>query len=95
MKETAPEKTLFSLETDNKTTKELDDIIIKNGVAAAIIERRLSLNLTQKDLSDFLGVSQTTVCRIENASYPLSTKFLCELCDALDMKIRFSISVVD
>ena len=89
------ERTLFSLDTENKTTKELDEIIIKNGFAAALIERRLSLEMTQKEMADYLDVSQPTVCRLESGIYPLSIKFLCELCEKLDMKIQFSLSIVD
>ena len=91
----ADERILFSLDTDNRITKELDEIIIKNGFAAALIERRTSLDMTQKEMAEFLEVSQPTVCRLESAVYPLSVKFLCELCEKLEMKIQFSLSVID
>lgn len=91
----ANERILFSLDTEDKITKKLDEIIIKNGFAAALIERRTSLDMTQKEMADFLEVSQPTVCRLESAVYPLSVRFLCELCEKLDMKIQFSLSVID
>jgi DNA-binding XRE family transcriptional regulator len=95
MNDAASERILFSLDTDNRITNELDEIIIKNGFAAALIERRTSLEMTQKEMADYLEVSQPTVCRLESAVYPLSIKFLCELCEKLDMKMQFSLSLVD
>ena len=95
MNDAASERILFSLDTDNRITNELDEIIIKNGFAAALIERRTSLEMTQKEMADYHEVSQPTVCRLESAVYPLSIKFLCELCEKLDMKMQFSLSLVD
>ena len=57
----ADERILFSLDTDNRITKELDEIIIKNGFAAALIERRTSLDMTQKEMAEKFNVSVSTV----------------------------------
>ena len=51
----------------------------------AMVEARISQNLTQKELSERTGISQTEISKLENGTRNPSIKLLQRLADGMDM----------
>ena len=56
----------------------------------ALVEARLSQNLTQKELSERTGIAQTEISRLENGTRNPSLKLLQRLADGMNMDLRIS-----
>jgi len=61
-------------------------------VAALLIKRRLQKRITQKELAKQLGTKQSAISRFESGTYNPSIEFLYKMAEALDARIRISIS---
>ncbi|MCR5833437.1 MAG: helix-turn-helix domain-containing protein [Selenomonadaceae bacterium] len=56
----------------------------------ALIDARNYRNMTQKELSERTGISQTEISRIENGARNPSIRLLQKLADGMDMLLKIS-----
>lgn len=73
---------------DPEFKKEWDDIQPEMDVIRAMIDARLSQNLTQKELAERTGINQTEISRLENGTRNPSLKLLKRLADGLGMELK-------
>ncbi len=57
-----------------------------------IIKRRIERGLTQKELAQRIGTRQSAVSRLESGVYNPSLSFLQKVADALDTRLKISLS---
>ena len=62
-----------------------EEIQPEMNVIRAIIDARISQNMTQKELAEKTGIAQTEISRLENGTRNPSIKLLQRLADGLDM----------
>ena len=75
---------------DPDFAKEYDEIQPEMNVIRAIIEGRVSQNITQKELADRTGIAQTEISRLENGTRNPSIKLLQRLADGMGMVLNIS-----
>lgn len=61
-------------------------------VIEKLIETRLKKGLSQSDLAGRIGTKQSAISRFESGNYNPTVSFLCKVADALDTKLRITIS---
>ncbi len=72
--------------------KAYDEMQPEMNVIRAIIDARISQNITQKELADRTGIAQTEISRLENGTRNPSIKLLQRLAEGLDMVLNISFS---
>lgn len=72
--------------------KEWEDIQPEMDVIRAIVEARISQNLTQKELSERTGINQADISKLENGTRNPSLKMLKRLADGMDMSLKIVFS---
>ena len=77
---------------DPDFAKAYDEIQPEMNVIRAIIDARISQNLTQKELAERTGISQTEISKLENGTRNPSIKLLQRLADGMDMVLNISFS---
>ena len=60
-------------------------------VKCAIIEARISQNLTQKELAERIGTKQSSISRFERGTYTPTFEFLQKIVKALGKELKISI----
>ena len=65
------------------------------NVIRAMIDARISKNMSQKDLSEKTGIAQTEISRLENGTRNPSIKLLQRLADGMDMVLNVSFTPKD
>lgn len=68
--------------------KEWDDIQPEMDVIRAIIEARISQNITQKELAKRTGINQADICKMENGTRNPSLKLLKRLAEGMGMELH-------
>ncbi len=64
------------------------DILPEMNIIRAMIDARVSRNLTQKELSERTGIAQTEISKLENGTRNPSIKLLQRLADGMDMVLN-------
>ena len=75
---------------DPDFAKAYEEIQPEMSIIRAIIDARISKNMTQKELSQKTGIAQTEISRIENGTRNPSIKLLQRLADGMDMDLNIS-----
>ena len=57
-------------------------------IMRALVDARISQNLTQKELSERTGIAQTEISRLENGTRNPSIKLLQRLAEGMDMVLN-------
>ena len=70
--------------------KAYEEVQPEMNVIRAIIDARISQNLTQKELAERTGIAQTEISRLENGTRNPSIKLLQRLADGMDMVLNIS-----
>lgn len=70
--------------------KEWDDLEIEYQIIKAMLDSRDEKKLTQKDLSDLTGITQSDISKIENGIGNPSIKTLDRLASAMGKKVVIS-----
>ena len=70
--------------------KEYDDLETEFQIIRAIIDARTEMGITQKQLSDLSGITQTEISKIENGNANPSLKTLKKLASAMGKKVKIS-----
>ncbi len=73
---------------DPEFKKEWDDIQPEMDVVQAIVNTRISQNLTQSDLAKRTGLNQSDISRLENGTKNPSLKMLKRLAAGMGMQLR-------
>ncbi len=68
--------------------KEWEDIQPEMDVIRAMMEARISQNLTQKELAERTGINQADISKLENGTRNPSLKLLKRLADGLGMTLK-------
>ena len=61
-----------------------------NVMIRAIIDARISQNITQKELAERTGIAQTEISKLENGTRNPSIKLLQRLAEGMDMVLNIS-----
>jgi transcriptional regulator with XRE-family HTH domain len=80
---------------DPEFVKAYEEIQPEMGVIRAMIEARMSQNLTQKELSERTGIAQTEISRLENGTRNPSIKLLQRLADGMGMVLNVTFTPKD
>lgn len=73
---------------DKEFKKEWEDIQPEMDVIRAMVEARISQNLTQKELAARTGINQADISKLENGTRNPSLKLLKRLADGMDMVLK-------
>ena len=73
---------------DPEFRKEWEDIQPEMDVIRAMMEARISQNLTQKELAERTGINQADISKLENGTRNPSLKLLKRLADGMDMTLK-------
>ena len=72
--------------------KVYEEVQPEMNVIRAIIDARISQNMTQKELAERTGIAQTEISRLENGTRNPSIKLLQRLADGMGMVLNVSFS---
>ena len=75
---------------DPSFATEYTDIQPEMTVIRAMIDARISQNLTQKELSERTGIAQTEISKLENGTRNPSVRLLQRLAEGMDMELSIS-----
>ena len=67
-----------------------EEIQPEMNIIRAVVDARLSRNMTQKQLAEATGIAQGEISKLENGTRNPSVKLLQRLADGLDMKLNVS-----
>ncbi|MCR2051113.1 helix-turn-helix transcriptional regulator [Acetatifactor muris] len=73
---------------DPEFRKEWEDIQPEMDVIRAMMEARISQNLTQKELAERTGIDQADISKLENGTRNPSLKLLKRLADGMGMTLK-------
>ncbi|HHX55172.1 MAG TPA: helix-turn-helix transcriptional regulator [Clostridiales bacterium] len=73
---------------DEEFKKEYDDLQPEFDVIRAIVDARVSQNLTQKQLAERSGINQADISKLESGTRNPSIKLLKRLADGMDMALK-------
>ncbi len=76
--------------TDPDFVRAYEDIQPEMNVVRAIIDARISQNMTQKELAEKTGIAQTEISKLENGTRNPSIKLLQRLADGMDMVLNIT-----
>lgn len=68
--------------------KEWDDLQPEMDIIRAMVDARISQNLTQKELAEKTGIDQADISKLENGTRNPSLKLLKRLADGMDMDLK-------
>jgi len=77
---------------DKRIKKNYNELEPEFAVIQMLIAKRIKTGLTQAQLAQKIGTKQSAISRIEQGSYNPSLTFLVKLSNALDAKLKISIS---
>ena len=78
--------------SDKSVRKSYEDFGAEFALAQAIIEKRVKKGLTQAALANKIGTKQSSIARLESGSYNPSIFFLNKVANALDARLKVTIS---
>ena len=73
---------------DPEFRKEYEAIQPEMDIIRAMVDARISQNLTQKELAERTGIHQADISKLENGTRNPSLKLLKRLADGMDMVLR-------
>jgi DNA-binding XRE family transcriptional regulator len=89
-------KTYKQLKTELLKDKEIKRAYEKLGPEFSFIEmvisKRIKKGITQKELAEKINTRQSSISRFESGAYNPSLTFLRKIADALDAKVKISLS---
>lgn len=68
--------------------KDIRDEALYAGVVAQVVARRTELGLSQRELADLCGTTQSAIARFESASRPPKLDTLASVAEALDCTLE-------
>lgn len=77
---------------DPLVKKYYDELGPEFAIITLLIENRLKKGLTQKALAQKIGTKQSAISRFESGTYNPTISFLYKIADALDAKMKITVS---
>lgn len=77
---------------DEAIKKAYDELGPEFSVVEKLIDRRIKQGLTQYELAEKLGTKQSAISRFESGATNPTIHFLYKLADALDTKLKITVS---
>jgi len=77
---------------DKEVNKAYNNLGPEFALIEIIIKRRIEKGLTQKELARKIDTKQSAVSRLESGSYNPSVAFLQKVAEALDARLKISLS---
>lgn len=78
---------LLQLFGENISAADINASRYLGEISAAIVKKRMELNMTQKEFAKHIKVSQGMISKWEGGDYNFSIKSLAELAEKLDMEL--------
>ena len=72
---------------DVNGARDMEEIEEQTRIIGAVIEQRIALGLSQRDLAKMCGIPQSSVARIESFQTTPNLATLLKLCRALGLKL--------
>ena len=69
---------------------EYEEVQAEMNIVRALVDARISRNLSQKELSEKTGINQTEISRLENGTRNPTVRLLQRLADGMDMVLDIS-----
>ena len=73
---------------DKKLKKEWENIQPEMDIIRAMVDARISQNLTQKELAERVGMHQADISKLENGTRNPSLKLLKRLAEGMNMTLK-------
>ena len=73
---------------DPEIKKEYEELTPEFDIIRAMVEARMSCNLTQKELAEKTAINQADISKLENGTRNPSLKLLKRLADGMDMNLK-------
>ncbi len=73
---------------DPEFAKAYEEVQPEMNIIRAIIDARISKNMTQKELSEKTGIAQAEISKLENGTRNPSIKLLQRLAEGMDMVLN-------
>lgn len=73
---------------DDELRQEYENLQPEFDVIKAMVEARISKNLTQQQLAERTGINQADISKLENGTRNPSIKLLKRLADGMDMALK-------
>ena len=73
---------------DDELRQEYENLQPEFDVIKAMVEARISQNLTQQQLAERTGINQADISKVENGTRNPSIKLLKRLADGMDMALK-------
>ena len=73
---------------DEQLKKEYDALQPEFDIIRALVDARVSQNLTQKELAEKTGIHQADISKLENGTRNPSIKLLKRLAEGMDMVLK-------
>ena len=73
---------------DEELRQEYENLQPEFDVIKAMVETRISKNLTQQQLAERTGINQADISKLENGTRNPSIKLLKRLADGMDMALK-------
>ena len=67
-----------------------EEVQAEMNIVRALVDARISRNLSQKELSEKTGITQTEISRLENGTRNPTVRLLQRLADGMDMVLDIS-----
>lgn len=64
-----------------------EPVLLFQAIAAQVAERRLALDLSQRELADLCGTTQSAIARLERGQRPPRVDTLMRIANALDCEL--------
>ena len=68
-----------------------EEVQAEMNIVRALVDARISRNLSQKELSEKTGINQTEISRLENGTRNPTVRLLQRLADGMDMVHFFQV----
>lgn len=82
---------LFSSITEGMSASEIKAAMVTSEISSIIADERIKLKMTQKEFSDFMGVSQAMISKWESGDYNFTISSISNIFDKLGMDFNFTI----
>ncbi len=77
---------------DKEIKKAYDELGPEFAIIEKLIENRLNRGVSQKQLAKMIGTKQSAISRFESGRYNPTVSFLYKIADALDVKMKITVS---
>lgn len=65
------------------------------SITSAIVKKRVSMNMTQRQFAQYMNVTQGLISRWESADYNFTVKTIAEICEKLNLNLEIDLTPDD